>query len=166
MSSYPEVAINKYVWKQFEIAKPAIFSAYKGVVPIFPVSDNKSGDTKWGARTYIIYDSFIKSRMKNKGIYAIKSAQMMYSIKGEIASIYEWRDFIVNVLDREDISARDVNNFAGTNFNDNQYYFHSICTNQINYIGNTTETGGVLKEFSTNIVIKYDYHITNVYNNA
>jgi hypothetical protein len=165
MSNYPEVAINKYVWRQFQLAKPTIYNAYKTGIPIFPVSDNLSGDSEWGGKTYIIYDSFAKPRSVNKGFYPIKSAQMMYSIKGDLTSIYEWRDFIINVLDREDIAARDVNSYAPTVLNDMNFYFHSICAYQMNYIGNTTEASGTVKDFATNIIIRYDYHITNIYNN-
>ena len=165
MSNYPEVAINKYVWRQFQTSKPSIYSLYNNVVPFFPVSDAKSGDSKWGTKTYIIYDSFIKPRSTSKGFYPIKSAQMMYSIKGDLTSIYEWRDFIINVLDREDVSANDVNKYAATVIDNMNFYFHSICAYQVNYIGNTTESSGTIKEYSTNVVIKYDYHLTNIYNN-
>lgn len=164
MSRYPELIINSYVWKQFELAKPAIYSQYSGIVPIFPVSDTKAGDTAWGNKPYIVYDSFSRPRTANKYFYPVKSSQMMYSIKGSIAEIYEWRDFIINILDREDDGARDINNYAGENLNNLRSYFHCVNAYQMNYIGNTTEQKGQRKQYSTNLIIKYDYHITDVYN--
>lgn len=165
MSSYPESAINKYVWKQFELAKQQIYSMYSNI-PIFPVSDTKSGDAKWGDKPYIIYDSFMKPRVSNKYFYPIKSGQMMYSIKGTIEEIFEWRDFISNVLDREDAAANDINEFASSTINNFDIRFHCINTTQVNYIGNSTEIQGTKKYFSTNLIIKYDYHLSNIYNNG
>jgi hypothetical protein len=172
MSNLVEPILNKYIWKQFETNGsnyiPGFsFSQYKGVVPIFPVSDNKSGDTKWGSKTYIIYDSFMKGRVSNKYFYPVKSAQMMYSIRGaSLEEIFYWRDFIINVTDREDAAAFDINQFAGQNIENNKIKFHCINSSQVNYVGNSTETLGVQKTFSTNIIIKYDYHTTDIYNNG
>ena len=172
MSNLVEPIINKYIWKQFEINGASnvpgfSFSQYKGVVPIFPVSDNKSGDAKWGSKPYIIYDSFMKGRVGNKYFYPVKSAQMMYAIRGaSLEEIFYWRDFIINVVDREDAAAFDINQFAGETFENNKIHFHCINASQANYVGNTTETLGVQKTFSTNLIIKYDYHSSNIYNNG
>jgi hypothetical protein len=166
MSNYAETAINKYVWKQFEISKPNIYSLYGNTTPIFPVSDNVSGNAKWSEKPYIIYDSFAKGRTTNKYFYPIKSSQMMYSIKGKIEEIFEWRDFIINVLDREDAAAFDINEFAGQNIAGFNLRLHCINVSQVNYIGNSSESSGTKKAFSTNLIIKYDYHSSNIYNNS
>lgn len=164
MSRYPEIIINKYVWEQFSLQKPAIYSQYSGIIPFFPVNDIKAGDTAWGTKPYIVYDSFAKPRSKNRYFYPIKSTQMMYSIKGSISEIYDWRDFILNVLDREDDAAKDINEYAGENLSGVRSYFHCINAYQMNYIGNTTEQTGQRKMLSANLIIKYDYHISDVYN--
>lgn len=167
MSNYPEIILNKYMWKQFEIAKPAIYSQYSSsIIPFFPVSDIKAGDTAWGSKAYIVYDSFVKARTTRKYFYPVKSGQMMYSVKGSISEIFEWRDFIVNVLDREDDAARDINEYAGQTLSNSRIYFHCINASQVNYIGNTTEKQGQRKEYSANLIIKYDYHIADIYNNS
>lgn len=174
MSSFAEGIINRYVWEQFKLNGASnisgfSYSAYKNVMPIFPVSDNLTGDEKWSGKPYIIYDSFMKPRSKYKGFYPIKSAQMMYSIKsGKIQEVYEWRDFIFNVLDREDAAAFDINEYAGTvaALQPLTIKFNCINASQVNYIGNTTEVLGTKKTFSTNLVIKYDFHTSNIYNNA
>ena len=165
MSDYPEIIINKYVWRQFQLAKPTIYAKYGSTLPIFPITDNKAGDTAWGNKPYIIYDSFIRARSMNKYFYPVKCAQMMYSIKGSIAEVYEWRDFIINVLDREDASAQDINQYAGTLNNDN-IYFHCINAMQVKYIGSTSQMTGTNKYYSTELIIRYDYHLSDIYNNA
>ena len=164
MSKYPELIINSYVWKQFEIAKPQIHSQYSGVVPIFPVTDVKAGDSAWGSKPYIVWDSFAKARTTNRYFYPVKSTQMIYSIKGSISEIYDWRDFIINVLDREDDAAKEINEYAGENLSNLRSYFHCINAYQMNYIGNTTEQTGQRKMLSANLIVKYDYHITDIYN--
>jgi hypothetical protein len=88
----------------------------------------------------------------------------MYSIKGQISEIYEWRDFIYNVLDREDDAARDINEYSGQNLSNTKIYFHCINASQINYIGNSTEQQGQRKMYSTNLIIRYDYHKKDIYN--
>lgn len=174
MSNYPEVAINLYVWEQFRLdslksasasyLKGFNYNQYKNIVPFFPVSDNTSGRTKWNDKTYVIYDSFLKNRTKYNTFYPIKTSQMIYSINGELEEIFKWKDFIYNILDRDDIAARAVNEYAGQNLNDIQFSFHSINASQSNYIANTTESSGTKKVFSTNLIIKYEYHRTDIYN--
>lgn len=170
MANYPEVIINKYVWKQFQLAKPAIYAQYTSgsasIMPFFPISDTKAGDTAWGNKPYIVFDSFIRPRTANRSFYPIKSAQIIYSVKGTISEIYEWRDFITNVLDREDMSARDVNEFSGTLSGEVNTFFHRINATQINYTGNTTQQTGQRKDYSADLIIKYDYHRTDIYNNS
>lgn len=176
MSNYPEVAINEYVWEQFRLDSLKSASAsylggfnynqYKGIVPFFPVSDNTSGRTKWNDKTYIVYDSFMKGRTKYPYFYPIKTSQMMYSIKGDLEEIYKWRDFISNILDREDVAAQDINQYAGQNLSGINFSFHCINVMQYNYISNVTESTSTKKTFSTNLIIKYDFHRTDIYNNA
>lgn len=165
MSEYPEVAINKYVWKQFELVKPVVYAQYGSIIPFFPVTDVKAGDAAWGTKAYIIYDSFIRSRSTNRYFYPIKSGQMIYSIKGNLQDIFEWRDFISNVLDREDAAANDVNEFAGT-LNNNKYFFHCLNVSQVKQIATSSKESGIKEKYSTELIVRYDYHLANIYNNS
>lgn len=166
MSNYTEQIINKYVWEQFHItpSMSATYAQYSGIIPIFPITDIKAGDTAWGTKPYIVYDSFMKTRSKNRYFFPVKSGQMIYSIKGNIEQIYAWRDFIANVLDREDVAAREINEFAGANLSGVTDFFHCINASQVNYIGQTTTQSGQKKMYSTDLIIRYDYHRTNIYN--
>ena len=165
MSEYPEVAINKYVWAQFQLAKPTTYAQYGSTIPFFPVTDVKAGDTAWGTKPYVIYDSFIRARSSNRYFYPIKAGQLMYSIKGNLADIFDWRDFIANVLDREDAAANDINEFAGT-LNNNKYFFHCINVSQLKYPGSSTKETGIDKKYATEVIIRYEYHLNNIYNNS
>lgn len=166
MSTYPDLVINAYVWEQFRLAKSSIYAQYTHM-PFVPVRDIGS-EYPWGNKPYVVYDSFMKARTTNKYFYPIKTAQMMYSIKGNVSEIYEWRDFISNVLDREDVAASDINEYAGQSgdFDPLTVKFHCINTSQVNYTGNTSEQQGQRRQYSANLIIKYDYHITNIYNNS
>ena len=156
MSKYPEQLINEYVWSRFAVRKPTVYSQYSGVLPFFPVTDALS-DKAWGSKPYVVYDSMMRPRSNKNWHYAIKSGQMMYGIRGSIAEIYEWRDFISNVLDRQDQTAKELNAYAGAN-NASTTFFHSLETFQLNYAGSTSDKSETRKMYSTDLIIKYDYH--------
>jgi hypothetical protein len=143
MSDYTEILINKYVWRQFQLEKPAIYAKYGTTIPFFPINDIKAGDSSWGNKPYVIYDSFIRPRQINRPFYPQKGSQLMYSIRGTIQEVYEWRDFIYDALDRE-------------------FYFHRFSVNQLKYIATTSTESGLNKSYSTELVIRYDYHKTDI----
>jgi len=165
MSDYTEILINKYVWRQFQLEKPATYAKYGTTIPFFPINDVKAGDSAWGNKPYVIYDSFIRPRQTNRPFYPQKGSQLMYSIRGTIQEVYEWRDFIYDVLDREDVAAYDVNQYCGT-IGNNKFYFHRFNVSQVKYIATTSTESGLNKSYSTELVIRYDYHRTNIHNNA
>lgn len=171
-----EQAINLYVWEQFRLDSLTAPSAsylggfnyaqYGGIRPIFPVSDTRGGDAAWNGKTYIVYDSFITPRKRNKSLYPVKSGQMLYAIRGSLSEIITWRDFIVNVLDREDVAAREVSDYVGESGNTANFRFHTIDAIQQSYIGNTVEPSTNLTSYTANVIIRYEYHLTNIYNNS
>lgn len=174
MNSYPEVAINKYVWEQFRLdsLKSASvsylggfdYAAYAGVVPFFPLEDGLAGSSKWGDKPYVRFDSFLRPRSSMRSFYPIKSAQMIYSIKGGVDEVFQWRDFISNVLDREDQAAKDINSYAGQNLDNYYTWFHNVSTMQIQSMNQSSPQASQRKTYSADLIIRYEYHITNVYN--
>lgn len=163
--TYPEVAINKYVWEQFRLAKPAIYANYTGVIPFFPVDDIQAGDSAWDDKTHIVFDSMMRPRSSNKGLYPVKMGQLLYSIKGPVDDIFEWREFIYDVLDREDQAAKDVNRYAGINIAGYNIFFHSICAHQFNYINMSYKQAPTQRKDQTaELVIPFEYHKASVYN--
>jgi hypothetical protein len=163
--SYPEVAINEYVWEQFRLAKPAIHAQYGTTVPFFPVDDVQAGDSAWDGKTHIIYDSMVRPRSTRKSFYPVKNGQMIYSIKGSIKDIFEWREFIVDVLDREDAAAQDINRYSGLNIAGYNIFFHSVCAYQFNYVNMAYKSQPTQRKDQTaEIVIPYEFHKATVYN--
>lgn len=174
MISYPEVAINSYVWEQFRLdsLKSASasylegfdYNAYGGITPFFPVDDATAGTKSWGNKTYVRFDSMTRNRAGvTRGLYPVKGGQMIYSIKGPVDEVFKWRDFISNILDREDIVAMEINEWAGQNLDKYYTWFHNIATMQSNAMNQTTTDTTQRKLYSADLVIRYDYHITNVY---
>lgn len=163
--TYPEIAINEYVWEQFRLAKPAIYAQYGLITPFFPVDDIQAGDAAWDGKTHIVYDSMIKPRSARKQFYPVKQGQLVYSIKGSITDIFEWREFITDVLDREDAAAYDINRYAGINLAGYNIYFHSVCAYQLNYINTSYKAQPTQRKDQTaEIIIPFEYHKSAVYN--
>jgi hypothetical protein len=184
-----EIIINHYVWDKFKEYRPEIALKYNFVMPFIPVSDVRAGKLPWKDNPYVVYDSYYSTRSTNKQFYPIKEGRMIYSIKGNIQEIFDWRDFIVNILDRGDQSAYEINNPGlihylpdnirtinpnlplgqgeGQRYHpDNlriRTYFHCTSVYQVNSINQSTKQGGVEKDFSTDLIIKYDYHISNLF---
>lgn len=159
---YPETIINKFVWDQFRQKRPGIYSKYN-VMPIFPVDDIQAGDSAWDGKTHIIYDSMARPRNLRKQFYPVKYGQMLYSVKGNINDIFEWRDFLVDMLDREDAVAQEVNEFAGT-LNNDKIYFHSLCAYQSTYINTSYKSIPTQrKDQTTDIIIPFEYHKISEY---
>lgn len=167
-----EIIINNFVWDKFKEYRPETSLQYRiggqDYIPIIPVSDVRGGNLPWKDKAYIVYDSYYTARTTNRQFYPIKAAQMIYSIKGNIKEIFDWRDFIVNVLDRGNQSAQEINNPGFIDYlrpEDREKvktYFHCTDVFQVNSINQSTKQSGVEKDFSTDLIIKYDYHISNL----
>jgi hypothetical protein len=165
MSRYPEVLINNFVWEKFKIHKPNIYSQYPAnIKPIFPFTDSRAGDQTWENKAYIIYDSFIRPRSgQYKYFYPMKSGQLVYSIRGNNGQLFEWRDFIHDVLDREDVVAQEINDFSANDNVNNRIYFECFNVYQTLPVGQTTKDVSLSQQLITNLIIRYDYHTSGVF---
>jgi len=165
MNKYPDLILNAFIWKQFQNEKPAIYNLYNNRVPFFPVSDANAGAQMWKNQTYIVYDSFIRARSGYyKPVYAKKSGQTTYSIRGSVSSVYEWRDFMTDILDRDDVTASEVNAFGGTTYGaNNGIYFECVNAYQVLAIDLATRPDSVNQQYITQLIIRYEYHPTTVY---
>lgn len=165
MSRYPEVLINNYIWEQFKNHKPSIYNQYPaGTKPIFPFTDSRAGDQTWENKSYIIYDSFIRPRTGSyKYFYPMKSGQLVYSIRGNNGQLFEWRDFIHDVLDREDVVAQEINEFSAAAYPNNRIYFECFNVYQTLPVGQTTKEVSLSQQLIANLIIRYDYHTSGVF---
>jgi len=163
----PEMLINSYIWEQFkqygtEYIQDFKIEDYSGITPFFPVSDTVSGDEAWLGKTYVIYDSMTNPHTIRRNFYPIKTGQLIYSIKGDIKDLFQWRDFITYVLDRDDQAAQDVNQFS--NGEESKIYFHKISVFQFNTVNQKTTQSGVYKDFVTDLIIQFEYHRSEMFN--
>jgi len=112
---------------------------------------------------YILWSSFSNPRSVPRTIYPIKSGQIMYKIVSfTTEELLQLKSFILNVFDRNDESAKDLNDFGGEkNGKDGRIFFHCTSTFQLDFIDQlTNETNTPLQE---KIIVKYEYHDINIF---
>lgn len=165
MNRYPDLILNAYIWEQFRLNKNSIYTIYSNRVPFFPITDAEAGAQTWKNQTYVLYDSFTRNRSGYfKGFYPRKSGQTTYAIRGSVSSVYEWRDFIIDVLDRDDVAAQDVNSFAASKYgNLNGIYFECIYPYQTLSLDQTTRPDSIKQQYIAQIIVRYDYHPESIY---
>jgi hypothetical protein len=188
----PENIINKYVWEQFKIKAPSFYNSYPPTVggsdfiPFFPAGiGNIPGHILEEDKPYIIFDKFTKVRTGSmKYFYPVKSEQMRYTIYGgsmgqygqgidggftpgytfdRYGSTINLTSLITIMLDREDDAARDINEFAGSLYDNTsdyfKYYFHCINVFQSGYAESQQDVSNLMEYRPTrDLIIKYDYH--------
>jgi hypothetical protein len=174
VSRHPESYLTHYVWDQFKTIAPELYTRWHQVagatvIPFFPFSAEASipDEIKDSQLPYVIWDSFIKTRTVNKYFYPIKSSQVRFRIKGEFSQLMAFRQIMYDILDREDDSAKDANAWAGSNsIAIPSIFFH--CTNafQTGYIESATDSNNFRQQSITDLIVKFDYHQSSVYNQS
>jgi hypothetical protein len=191
----PENIINRYVWEQFKTQAPAFYSLYpqtaggNDLIPFFPAGvGNIPPEIIDGDLPYIVFDKFTKVRTgMYKYFYPMKSEQMRYTIYG--GSLYgdspngsdrygttiTLTSLITAILDREDVAAEDINEFAEDLYDDypvsaspsvnpsiydySKYFFHCINVFQSGYAESQQDVANLMEyRPSRDLIIKYDYH--------
>jgi hypothetical protein len=159
----PAVVVNKYLWHTIKQLEPSFVKTYGSNIPFFPLSDSASGAKSWENKTYVIYDRMMK--YTNNPFYPIKSESLIYAVKGSEVQTLEWSMAIQYILDRQDDSAQDINNWNRSQTNPANIYFHSTRAFQ-------SDSGAVsglstARDFSsrpfyiTEFVIDLKYHFTD-----
>ena len=189
----PENIINRYVWEQFKTQAPAFYNLYPQTVggndfiPFFPAgAGNIPPEILDGDLPYIIFDKFTKVRTGSyKYFYPIKSEQMRYTIYGGSLGQYSFNQagagatpgytfdrygstinlasLITLILDREDAAANDINQYAGSLYENTsdyfKYYFHCVNVFQSGYAESQQDVANLMEyRPSRDLIIKYDYH--------
>lgn len=125
---HPELIINGYTQEQIKyyIEKYTGFDKLKEYdeknIPFISVNASNLGDLKeefeQRGLPYVVWSSFSNPRSVPRTIYPIKSGQLMYEIVAfTTEDLYNIRSFILNLLDRNDESGKDINDFIdGTSF--------------------------------------------------
>lgn len=181
----PESVINRYVWHNFETEAPEFYNLYPPTVggtdfiPFFPAGTiNLPPEVVENDLPYIIFDKFMKVRTgKYKYFYPMKSEQMRYTIFGgslfgtatngadRYGVTVALTSLIQLLLDRDDQSAVEINEFANENNlyassrPEFKYHFHCLNVFQSGYAESQTDVANLMEyKPSRDLIIKYDYH--------
>jgi hypothetical protein len=186
----PEEIINRYVWEQFRTKASAFYNQYAQTsggpetIPFFP--SPASNVPSWvinEGKPYIIFDKFTRVR-NNRQLHSIKTDQMRYTVVGGFLDTSQYpqinqRDrygltidftsLIHRILDRDDDTARDINQFAATlpgyaESNEMyKYYFHNFSVYQSGFTDTQMDVDNFMEyEPKRDLIIRYDYHFAQM----
>jgi len=189
MVYHPEHIINRYVWEQFKTYAPSFYNMYaptsggSEIIPFFPApATNVPAEMIESDKPYIVFDKFTRVRGAKNSLYSIKTDQMRYTIVGGVVNAesvgkpYGERDryattidlssLIYRILDREDETGRDINEFAKTlpGYLDSpemyKYYFHCFNVYQSGFTDTQSDVDNFMEYNPTrDLIIRYDYHM-------
>ena len=165
----PTYTICRYFWEKAkeqypELELQEINEDGVRIIPIYPTSirNNTTIDVPYANEKIVItYDDFIKQRTgPMKYFYPIKGMQALIKITSPtVMHSYNLRTLMYDLLDREDQAAYEINEYAGTlHGEDAKFWLHCINLYQVTYMDKATNLDDQRSVFSTDFVIKYDYH--------
>ncbi len=135
------------------------------VVPIYPVTNAGTQlPAVESAPNFltIIYDDFIKSRSgEYKYFYPIKGVQSRFKVTtNDYAVTRIITNRLVEIIDREDEAASDINGFMRQYYGGNhRIMLHCVNAYQTTYLKDATTIDDQRNVFSQDIIIKADYHM-------
>jgi hypothetical protein len=135
------------------------------VVPIYPVTNAGTQlPAVESAPNFltIIYDDFIKSRSgEYKYFYPIKGVQSRFKVTtNDYAVTRIITNRLVEIIDREDEAASDINGFMRQYYGGNhRIMLHCVNAYQTVYLKDATTLDDQRLIFSQDIIIKADYHM-------
>lgn len=153
----PAVYVNSYVWEQMKSIDGTLDAQYD-YKPFFPLADSRAGDQGWGDKPYVVYDHLMKFRAKP--FYGIHKAQTFYWIRGDASSVLGWSSAISHILDRQDASAQDINNFLSQTDPTAGIYFHQTKVFQVDSANEERMDLSVRQYYTSSMIVECEYHIT------
>lgn len=175
--SYPPILINKYLQQK-------LGSSGFGAVPMFPtypsdfdisqgfsIDDITSGGKFFFDGQAAVYDRMFKFR--RKPFPHIKSEQLLYYFyaltEQAVENLIEMTQRIYDLLDREDESAQDLNDWIKSQLNPEglfvdsgkefyPVYFHNIKVYQLEETRDIVDFGTARTFAGNKVIIDYDYH--------
>jgi hypothetical protein len=117
--------------------------------------------------TMITYDRLMRFRVSP--FYGIKREQLIYTIYGKVEAVQNINVIVSQLLDREDESAQELNDWARDNpisLNGqsvlSNVFFHNFKVYQIDETRDILELNSVnMSEWASKLIIEYDYHAAN-----
>jgi hypothetical protein len=154
----PAISVNNYLWDALKFIDETLDAQYE-YTPIFPIADSKAGDQGWGNKTYVVYDQLMKFRAKP--FYGVHKTQTMYFIRGDAEGVLSWTNAIAHILDREDSSARDINEYNRDNDPSCGIFFHSTKVFQVDSTNEERMDLAVRQYYTASMIVEMNYHLTN-----
>lgn len=153
----PIVLINNYLWDLASgsvAGTPAVSSAVWNIdqynyKPFYPVHENTAPESD--KMPYVLYDYVFE--MPDETFWPIHKETGIYSIVGDIPSIFYVKNFIYESLKKFDKSAQDINN----HINDSSINFKCVHVYQKNFISEEKRVESLKPKYITTLVISYDY---------
>ena len=162
----PPLAVNGYLWDTMKKIDPTLTQTkrYGKKMPFFPIGDSAAGQKQWENKPYFIYDRVF--RFASNPFYPKKRESFLYYLKAKPVETLQWSAALQLILDREDDSAKDINQWIRENDAAEEYpvYFHTLRIYQARSGSPSSE--GMLREESsrpyyiTEFMIDVCYHHT------
>lgn len=162
----PPLAINGYLWDTMKTIDPTLTktSRYGNKIPFFPIGDSTSGQKQWENKPYFIYDRVM--RFSSEPFYVKKRESFLYYLKAKPVETLQWTAAFQLILDREDDSAKDINNWIRNNGGNDVHpvFFHTLRVYQ-SRSGAPSSDGGQREETSrpnyiSEFLVDTCYHFT------
>ena len=150
--------VNKYLWHSLKRVDSSLGKDYGNIVPFFPISDARSDEWPWSNKPYVIYDQMWK--MRSKTSYFIHRTQTIYFVKGNPSEVIPWANAIGVILDRQDATAQDLNNWLSDNHPDAGIYFHRFKVMQVDQTNESRMDISTNQKYISTMAIEYEYHLT------
>ena len=155
----PVLTINGYLWHTMKQIDPTLAQTknYGNKIPFFPISDSASGAKAWENKPYFIYDRMLK--MTKSPFPYIKKEQILYALKAKEEQSLEWGMALQYIIDRQDDSAQDINDWNRSQQTPAGVYFHSTRILQLN--GSLSRDFSVRPYYITEFLVEVEYHLTD-----
>lgn len=156
--SLPVLTINGYLWDTMKQIDSTLGQTknYGNKIPFFPMSDSASGVKAWENKPYIIYDRMLK--ITGSPFPYIKKEHIVYALKGKEEQTLEWGMALQYILDRQDDSAQDINDWNRSQTTPSGVYFHSTRVLQTN--SSASRDFSTRPFYVTEFIIEAQYHLT------
>ena len=124
----PVLAVNGYFWDVMKQLDPTLTQTkrYGNKIPFFPIGDQTTGQKQWENKAYFVYDRVF--RFSSNPFYPKKRESFLYYLKANPIETLQWTAALQIILDREDDSAKDINEWIRNNGGSEEYpvYFHTL----------------------------------------
>ena len=154
----PAMIVNRYLWHRMVEIDPNLAMTYmrNGLfeMPIYPVTDSSATQAIWDNKPYLLY-SMSFSRPTSP-FFPIKRGRVHYGLRANASQTFEWSNAMQHILDRQDESARDINEH-NRRTTKSPVYFHDTRVFQVE---DTTTRDFVNNPYLiSSFVVQVDYHL-------